>query len=70
MLDENFVGDWMTSRTIDIHCRNCRTYLYSEWPDVSLEELRKVVFCNRKPCEEAATVAKLEGKDVKVYEDV
>lgn len=56
----------MTSRTIDIHCCNCRRYLFSEWPGAALDA---DVYCDRPKCAESATAAKLEGKKVVVHED-
>lgn len=37
----------MTSRTIDVHCARCRTYLWSLQPDVSTEELEKKHLCSK-----------------------
>lgn len=52
----------MTSRTVDIHCRNCRTYLFSV-----LDLDKYEYYCKAKKCKEAATVAKLAGVKAKVY---
>jgi len=57
----------MTSRSIDIHCNNCRKYLFSLWPD-DRDGLRKEYFCKSKKCKEAATAEKLKGKDVEIEE--
>ena len=53
----------MTSRTTDIHCENCRKYLFSLWPR-DIEGLKKDYFCRDKKCKEEAAIARLKGKDV------
>ncbi len=55
----------MTSRTIDIHCDNCRRYMFSLQPD-DRKGMAKTYFCRAKACKEAATAAKLKGEDVEI----
>jgi len=53
----------MTSRTTDIHCGNCRKYLFSLWPR-DVEGLTKDYYCKDQKCMEDAPIALLKGKDV------
>jgi hypothetical protein len=53
----------MTSRTTDIHCENCRKYLFSLQP-LDFKGLEKDYYCKDKKCKQEASIAKLKGKDV------
>lgn len=59
------LGEFMTSRTIDIYCRSCRNYLFSLQPD-DRDGLGKDYYCKLEKCQEKATIEKLKGKDTVV----
>lgn len=53
----------MTSRTIDIKCRACRSYLFSLQPD-DYESMGKDYYCDdNMDCQRQATVDKLKKQD-------
>jgi hypothetical protein len=56
----------MTSRTIDIHCYNCRGYMFSLQPD-DYEGLKLEYYCKAKKCQEKKTFAKLQDSKKKFY---
>ena len=47
----------MTSRTIDIHCNSCRTYLFSLQP-CDYDGIAKTYFCNLPICQTKVDSAK------------
>lgn len=49
----------MTSRTVDIHCNCCGTYLFSLQPD-DYDRIAMDYYCDSEECKEQAVVDELK----------